>query len=269
MAGGMSGETAGQLQSYQTSGGRHRRYSDAGWVQWLRAGGQWDEWAEDTFDQVGFAIHALRLEENSTVLNLSCGWGRHAIAMAHYRINVVGLDTSRELLDLANETSVQVGTSVSWVRGDLSDLSLSEPLDAVVQFQDNLLEWTKGPADAVHSLDRLHAILKPGGGLLFGTNDWTATLPRHQESQAETEVGIEQYRDFFNPDSRILRSQTIVVGRDGKRSEHWHHVWHPTAEQMEALLYQAGFMVAGQLNGYNFLPYDRDQPGLVWLAQRG
>ena len=269
MASRMVGQGASQWQSYQTSGGRQQRSVDAGWMQWLRAGGQWDEWADDTFDQVEFAIHALRLEENSTVLNLNCGWGRHALAMAHYRINVIGLDTSQELLDLANDTSLQVDTSITWVRGDLGDLKLSEPLDAVVQFQGNLLAWTEGPADAVHTLDRLHAILKPGGGLLFGTNDWLAMPPRHEESQAETKAGIEHYSDFFNPDSRILRSQTVVVGHDGLRSEYWHHTWYPTADQMEALLYQAGFLVAGQLNGYNYLPYDREQPGLVWLAQKG
>jgi 2-polyprenyl-3-methyl-5-hydroxy-6-metoxy-1,4-benzoquinol methylase len=63
----------------------------AGWVRWLRAGGQLDEWADNTHAEVLFASQALLLQPTSQVLNLGCGWGRHALALANAGLRVIGL----------------------------------------------------------------------------------------------------------------------------------------------------------------------------------
>ena len=241
----------------------------AGLVHWLRAGGQLGEWADNTLADIQFASQALQLTIDDTVLNLSCGWGRHAIALANHELNVIGLDASASLLELARETGEQMNVSVQWVHGDLDDLALAEQLNAVVQFRGNLLEWAKSPADALHMLDRVHAILRPGGRCLFGTPDWELAPPLHRQSRAETAESTQIYHRYFDPDSRTVRSQTIVFGQDGSQREFWRHTWHPTLEQVASLLYQAGFHVEGQLNGFNFSPYDPNRPGLVWLVQRG
>jgi len=240
----------------------------AGWVRWLRAGGQLGEWADNTIPDVEFATQILRLGEGAHILNLGCGWGRHAIALAHYGVNVIGLDASADLLELARETSEQMEVAVKWVHGDLTDLILTGPLDAVIQFRGNLLEWADGPPDALHLLDQVHAVLKPGGRFLFGTPDWEASLPRQERSQSETPESTELCQHYFEPDSRVIRSHTVILGRDGSRREYWRRSWYPTAEQMAALLFQAGFGIEGQLNGFGFLPYDSNRPGLVWLARK-
>ena len=240
-----------------------------GWARWLRAGGQLGEWTEDTITDIQFASQALFLNDGDRILNLSCGWGRHAITLAHFGLEVIGLEASPELLELAKETSHQANVDdVEWVCGQLSDLKLERPVNAVVQFNDNLLSWAEGPADALHILDQIHATLRRGGRFLFGRPNWTATLPETEQSQAETIEGQEIYHHFFDPETRTARFQTIVIDRRGQRSEFWRHSWHPTAEQMGALLYQAGFLIEGQFNSFDYLPYDPNQIGLVWLVQK-
>jgi 2-polyprenyl-3-methyl-5-hydroxy-6-metoxy-1,4-benzoquinol methylase len=242
--------------------------STAGRVQWLRAGGQLGEWADNTLEDIQFASQVLDLNEGDTILNPGCGWGRHAIALAHYGLNVIGLDTAANLLELARETSKQMNIPIRWVHGDLGDLLLTEPLDAVVQFHGNLLEQTESPAEALYLLDQIHAVLKPDGRFLFGSPDWKATPPHHEQSQAETPESTELYSHTFDPNSRTIQSQAIVIGRDGSQRTYQRRVWHPTAEQMADMLYQASFDIAGQLNDFSFLPYDPNRSGLVWLARR-
>jgi SAM-dependent methyltransferase len=227
-------------------------------ISWLRAGGRLEELADNTLADVHFAIVALNLQEGDTVVNLNCGWGRHAI----------GLDASADMLQLARETSQQAGIIVRWVHGDLNDLDLIEPVDAVVQFRDNLLDWADGPAEALHLLDQLNAVLKSDGRILFGTPGWRAEPPSEEQSLASTPDGQEIYRTFFDQESRRAAFQTVVIGRDGTQREYWRRNWSPTAEQMAALLFQAGFDVEGQFNDFDYLPYDPDLPGLVWLAQK-
>jgi SAM-dependent methyltransferase len=237
-------------------------------VRWLRAGGHLDEWADNTLADVHFAIHALRLHEGDTVVNLNCGWGRHAITLANHGVHVIGLDASADMLQFAKETSKSAGVLVRWVLGDLGDLRLTESVDAVVQFRDNLLNWADGPAEALHLLDQIHAILKGDGRLLFGNPRWRALPPSQEQSLAHTPEGREISRRFFDRESRRAAFQTVVIGHDGSQKEFWRRNWHPTADQMAALLFQADLMVEGQFNDFDFLPYDSSQAGLVWLAQK-
>lgn len=237
-------------------------------VSWLRAGGNLGEWADNTLADVHFAIQALDLKQGNTIVNLSCGWGRHAITLGNYGVKVIGLDVSADMLQLARETSKNAGIPVRWVHGELSDLRMTEPVDAVVQFRDNLLDWADGPAEALHLLNQIHSILKQDGRILFGTPDWRALPPSQEQSLAQTPEGQEIYRHFFDQQSRRAAFQTVVISRDGSQQEFWRRNWHPTAEQMAALLLEADFDIEGQFNDFDFLPYAPDEPGLVWLSQK-
>lgn len=247
---------------------RSGKSGTANWVRWLKAGGRLDEWADNTLVEIQFAGNVLNLDGDDTVLNISCGWGRHAIALAHFGINVIGLDNSDDLLQLARETSKQAGINIHWINGSLDDLTLKDPVDAVVQFHDNLLTWADGPAEALFLLDMVHSIVKEDGLFLFGSTDWRASLPQQEQSLSETHQETETYHRYFDPESRTILGQTVVLGRDGTRSEFWHHAWYPTVEQMEALIVQADFYVEGQFNDFSFLPYDPSLPGLVWLVRK-
>ena len=240
----------------------------SGWVRWLRAGGQLDEWTDNTWADIQFASQILMLGEGEKLLNLSCGWGRHAIALAHYGVQVIGLDSSADLLDLARETSSLAGVQVTWLQGGLDEVLLTEPVDAIVQFNANLLERVESPAEALFVLDQIHALLKGDGRFLFGSTEWVASPPLQAQSLSETSEATETYRRFFDPESRVMDSQTVILGRDGRRREFWRRTWHPSSEQMAALLLQAGFEIEGQFNDFSFLPYDPDLQGLVWLVRK-
>lgn len=239
-----------------------------GWVRWLRAGGRLGEWTDHIASDVEFACQVLSVDEGDSILNVGCGWGRHAITLAHYGLNVIGIDSSPELLELGRETAEQFHLPVTWALGDLDELVLDKPLDAVVQFDGNLLEWVDGPADALFLLDQVHAILKNDGLFLFGSSRWQETPPAQEQSTAETPQASEIQRRIFDSASRTLRSQTVIQGRDGSHQEYWRSAWYPTAEQMAALLYQAEFGIVGRFNDFSFLPYDPARPGLIWLVRK-
>ena len=49
-------------------------------------------WTEDTENQVEFLIKTLRLTGEERILDLACGYGRHALALARRGFSVVGVD---------------------------------------------------------------------------------------------------------------------------------------------------------------------------------
>lgn len=74
-----------------------------------------------TDQEVGFLIDALDLAPGMRVLDVGCGPGRHALALARRGISVLGVDISRRFIEVA----VQAAD-----RERLSELAAFEPADA-------------------------------------------------------------------------------------------------------------------------------------------
>lgn len=60
-------------------------------------------WVEDTKRQVDFIIKTLDLKGNEKVLDLACGFGRHALEFARRGYDVTGVDITPEYVAYANE----------------------------------------------------------------------------------------------------------------------------------------------------------------------
>jgi len=61
--------------------------------------------AKEAEQQVDFIIKALRLSGNERILDVGCGWGRHALALAQRHWHVVAIDQSPFLIRTAKEAA--------------------------------------------------------------------------------------------------------------------------------------------------------------------
>ncbi len=58
-------------------------------------------WVEDTLPEVDFVVEALQLRGQERVLDLACGFGRHALELARRGYAVVGVDITAAYIDEA------------------------------------------------------------------------------------------------------------------------------------------------------------------------
>lgn len=82
--------------------------------------------------EVDFAIALYRCRTGrtlSSVLELACGPGYHARALAAVGIRAVGLDLSGEMIALAQDKAAADGVAVEWLVGDMREFALAEPVD--------------------------------------------------------------------------------------------------------------------------------------------
>lgn len=98
----------------------------------------------------------------SSVLDAGCGTGRVAIELARRGIDVVGVDIDGAMLEAARRKA----PAISWVRADLSTLSLDRRFDLVVMAGNVLLFVAPGTEAQV--VERARAHLVPGGRLVAG-----------------------------------------------------------------------------------------------------
>jgi SAM-dependent methyltransferase len=82
-----------------------------------------------TTQEVEFLVEALGLTPGDRVLDVGCGPGRHAHALAEKGIEVLGVDISQRFVDLA---AASAPPGASFVRGDARHLAFDCEFDAAI-----------------------------------------------------------------------------------------------------------------------------------------
>lgn len=121
------------------------------------------KWAVATYDSAfGYVsahgaplVDLLDPEPGERVIDLGCGTGAFAAAIAERGAEVLGIDGSPEMIAQASADNPQLSFAV----GDAHDFSISEPYDAVAS--NGALHWMTRDPDAV--IGAVHAALRPGG----------------------------------------------------------------------------------------------------------
>lgn len=137
-----------------------RSFFDAEYVSLLR-----DQWSSrQTRGQVDALWRLLRLRRGSLVLDVACGFGRHAVGMARRGARVVGVDLSRAMLAAASRHR-----RVAYRRGDMRSLRYRAEFDAATCLFTSFGYFSD--ADNRRALRGMVAALKPGGRLLIDHRD--------------------------------------------------------------------------------------------------
>ena len=134
----------------------------------MDATSSWDA----TVELRAFERQQLRLAEGDRLLDVGCGLGDAAIALAAdlgTSGEIVGIDKSTEMLLVARERARALTCSTRFSAGDA--LALEEPdasYDAVRS--ERTLQWLADPQAAVDGMART---LRPGGRLALIDTDWS------------------------------------------------------------------------------------------------
>lgn len=100
--------------------------------------------------------------EPSSVLDAGCGTGRVAIELASRGIDVVGVDLDTGMLDEARRKA----PGLTWVHGDLLDVSIDRQFDVVVMAGNVMIFVAPGTEPAV--VANVARFVRPGGVLVAG-----------------------------------------------------------------------------------------------------
>jgi SAM-dependent methyltransferase len=212
-----------------------------------------------TEQEVGFLVDALDLHEGERVLDVGCGPGRHALALARLGADVVGVDVSEDFVALAREAAAAGGQAARFEVRDVRDLAFDAEFDAVIclcQGGFGLL----GGRDEAAVFDRIAAALRPGGRLALTA--FSAAFAARFLEDGET----------FDPATGVLHEKSTVRNEDGV--EQIFDAWTTcfTARELELLAERGGLVVMG-VHGvtpgrYGTATPTLDHPELLLLARR-
>ncbi len=198
--------------------------------------------AEQTTNEVEFIRDALAMPEGGAVLDLACGYGRHAIEMAQRGFKTTGLDLSLPLLIKAGDTAQKRGLSVNFIHADMREMEFDGEFDGAYCVLSSFGYFDEETNLRVAS--SLCRALKPGGRFLLDivNRDYVVgDLPSRVWWEGEGCVVLEEV-DFNYHTSRILIRRSVVFA-DGRQSEQEVSVRAYSLHEMGRLLRHAGLRV--------------------------
>jgi SAM-dependent methyltransferase len=103
------------------------------------------------------------------VLDLGCGTGKMTLELAKRGYDMIGIDYSAEMLDIARDEAEKCGKDILWLCQDMREFELYGTVDAAVCCLDcvNHLEYEK---DLDKCFDLVHNYLIPDGIFIFDIN---------------------------------------------------------------------------------------------------
>ena len=212
-----------------------------------------------TEQEVGFLVDALGIVPGTRVLDVGCGPGRHALALARRGAEVVGIDRSRTFLDLARTAAADASLPASFVEQDVRDLDFDREFDVVLCLCQGGFGLVGG-RDEPAVFSRIASALAPGGRLALSAFS-AAFATRHLEP-GET----------FDPATGVLHERSTVRGPAGNEREF--DLWTTcfTVRELE-LLAAAAQLEVDAVHGvtpgrYRAHPPSLDDPELLLLARR-
>jgi SAM-dependent methyltransferase len=216
-----------------------------------------------------FFVDVVQHGSGHRVLDLGCGTGRLALALAHAGYSVTGVDPARPMLDVARRK--KGADTVTWIEGtagnvetDAFDIALMTA--HVSQFLVDDDAWAATLADLARAL-------VPGGRLAFDTRDPAAEGWRKWNS-------VESRKEVLLPDGRGLLAWIEVTDVEDGLVSIVHRYEFDDGEELDAdaalrfrdedevrtALAAAGFAVEAFYGGWRRQPVGKGDGELLVLA---
>jgi SAM-dependent methyltransferase len=222
----------------------------------------YDPWSRSVTEDVGFYVDRA-LASGGPVVELAVGTGRIAIPIASAGVDVIGIDSSPEMLAVAREAAAAAGAAerLDLRVGDLREPPVPEhvPL-AICPFRSLLHMETE--AEKLRALRAARELLEPGGSYVFDVfAPSREDIEETHDRWLEREPGIFE-RAVWDEGSRTL-SLSVRSGADAVTfGLHW-----LSAPEWLRLLDQAEFEVVALHGWFDERPYDGGED-MIFICRR-
>lgn len=194
-------------------------------------------------------LQQLLLEQGTNpthILELGCGSGNVTLELLKLGYEVVGLDYSEEMLEIAEEKTEEFGNKIIYTQQDLREIDFEVyEIDAVVSANDtfNYLVEIK---DVKHVLEYLYPRLKKGGQLIFDISSpykLENTLGNNTYGESFENM-VYLWENFYDKKERILNMDINFFEKENgayKRYKESHIQRAHSIEEITNILEEIGY----------------------------
>lgn len=172
----------------------------------------------DEVRQTGAQVEALArfLGEpaGAPVLDLCCGWGRHALPLAGMGFPVTGLDGCAYFLEkLRSDAGGK--SPIPLLRGDMGVLPLADSSFRAVYQMYTSFGYGTEPEDDRRALGEIARVLRPGGVYLLDLINWSLARRAFDGVYEDNYGSFDVVEDCRIEPGNLLRMKRALLYRDG------------------------------------------------------
>ncbi len=223
---------------------------------------------QETEEELDFIDSVLELNDGSVILDLCCGEGRHARELAESEYNVIGLDSSRELLDIAIKSSDI--DNLHFIEGDMRNIPLKKnSCHAVINMFTSFGFFDdEGNLDVIKSVA---SVLKAKGRFLIdywnpyasaqldGTKNWWWV--------DEKVLALAHARYDFDT-GRMQDTRIMIDFRNGSMRDSVRDIRFYTLPELEKMLKSADMKIMDVFGDIDGREYDANSRRLMVLSEK-
>ena len=204
------------------------------------------------YEEWGEYIHSLLKDrgiEDGILLDLGCGTGTMTEKLADYGYDMIGVDNSEDMLELAMEKRMESGKDILYLLQDMREFELYGTVRAIVSVCDSVNYITE-PEELEEVFRLVNNYLDPKGVFLFDFN----TVYKYKEVMGDTVIAEDRgecsfiWDNFYYEEERINEYDlTLFIQEDGsedlyRRYQETHYQRGYTLEEMKELVERSGLV---------------------------
>ncbi len=213
-------------------------------------------------------------KEPKLVLDLACGTGNITIPMAKRGYDMIGLDLSCEMLNIARDKAKKEDLDILFLNQDMSDMELYGTVDAMVCALDGV-NYLTDPSDLRHLFKLLKNFLDPDGLFIFDISTeykLKKTLGENTYVNEEDDIYYVWRSEFFE-DEKICEMELNFFCRDEdgryRRFDEYQSQRAYLPEEITKIANEENLNVTAVYKAFEFLtPSDKEERIFFVISQK-
>jgi SAM-dependent methyltransferase len=220
-----------------------------------------------TKQEIQFICDVLNLDDNARLLDLYCGYGRHAIELAKRGWQVTGIDANQEFLDIARQKALEAGIQVDFFQCDMRDMQYNQQFNAII----NMFVAFGYFSDRENYLviKKIAQALRPGGYFLIDllNREWMVRNNLNRYWRHPSGEYVLAYKIELQQGIAVMRRE-LLNQVTGCKTHAEFALRAYSLPEMADIFKQNGLSVIAAYGGFDGCPYTTDTPRMIILAQR-
>ena len=182
--------------------------------------------------------------KSGTVLDLACGTGSMSLPFMEKGYNIVGVDCSEQMLEIASNKFLQRGNSFSLLKAEMQNFRLESRIDACICCLDSI-NHINNISDVQKAFENVYLSLKENGLFVFDVN----TVYKHNSILSDNTFVFDE-EDFYlvwdneTVDDRTVRILLDIFVYNGSSYDRFSEKFEETAytvKELTEMLANTGF----------------------------
>ncbi len=224
--------------------------------------GEWCEYVAGLLAEYGI--------QDGLLLDLGCGTGKLTRRLADRGFDMIGIDLSEEMLEIAREKSDP--EQILYLMQDMREFELYGTVRAIVSICDSM-NYLMGYEELVQVLGLANNYLDPGGIFLFDMNTLYKyeTLLGEQTIAENREEGSFIWENYYDEEERINQYDlTLFIRQEGglyRKYEETHYQYAFDLKEVEQAVREAGMELVAVYDAFTREPVRTDSQRVYVIAR--